>query len=47
MLIGYRLQPRCATRGQEEHRYVCTHIFPRMGRIRSTEEIIAALRETK
>jgi nicotinamidase-related amidase len=32
---------------QEEHRYVCTHIFPRMGRIRSTEEIIAALRETK
>ncbi len=29
---------------EEEHHYVCTHIFPRMGRLRSTEEIVAALR---
>jgi nicotinamidase-related amidase len=28
---------------KEEHRYVCTHIFPRMGRLRSTEQIVAAL----
>ncbi|SRR6266852_4302516 len=31
---------------QEEHRYVCAHIFPRIGRLRSTDEIVAALRET-
>ena len=31
---------------EEEHHYVCTHIFPRIGRIRSTEEIVAALRRT-
>jgi len=28
---------------EEEHRYVCTHIFPRIGRLRTTEEIAAAL----
>lgn len=28
---------------QEEHRYVCTHIFPRIGRLRSSDEIVAAL----
>ena len=31
---------------EEEHHNVCTHIFPRIGRIRSTEEIVAALRRT-
>jgi nicotinamidase-related amidase len=31
---------------EEEHRYVCTHIFPRIGRVRSTDEIVAALRGT-
>jgi isochorismate hydrolase len=29
---------------EEEHRYVCTHIFPRIGRLRTTEEIATALR---
>jgi isochorismate hydrolase len=28
---------------EEEHHYVCTRIFPRMGRLRSTDEIVAAL----
>ncbi len=28
---------------QEGHEYVCTHIFPRFGRIRSTEEILHML----
>ena len=32
---------------EEEHRYVCTHIFPRSGRLRSTDEIAAALRGTQ
>lgn len=29
---------------EEEHRYVCTQIFARIGRLRSTDEIVAALR---
>lgn len=32
---------------EDEHHYVCTHIFPRMGRLRSTDEIVAALRATE
>ncbi|SRR5579875_1491692 len=28
---------------EEEHHYVTTRIFPRMGRLRSTDEIVAAL----
>lgn len=28
---------------EEEHRYVCAHIFPRIGRLRSTAEIVRAL----
>jgi isochorismate hydrolase len=32
---------------EEEHYYVCTRIFPRMGRLRSTDEIVAALRATE
>ena len=28
----------------EEHEYVCRFIFPRIGKIRSTEEVLAALR---
>jgi nicotinamidase-related amidase len=31
---------------EEEHRYVCTHIFPRIGRLRSTDEIVAAFHGT-
>jgi len=27
----------------EEHRHTCTYIFPRMGRIRSTDEVAAAI----
>ncbi len=32
---------------EEEHHYVCTHIFLRMGRLRSTDEIVAALQATE
>ena len=32
---------------EEEHYYACTRIFPRMGRLRSTDEIVAALRATE
>lgn len=28
---------------EEEHRHTCTYILPRMGRIRSTDEIVAAV----
>lgn len=28
---------------EEEHQHTCAYIFPRMGRIRSTEEIVAAI----
>lgn len=28
---------------QEEHDYVCKHIFPRIGKIRTTDEIVSAL----
>jgi nicotinamidase-related amidase len=27
----------------EEHQHTCTYIFPRMGRIRSTDEVVAAI----
>ncbi|CAB1130056.1 putative enzyme of isochorismatase family [Candidatus Hydrogenisulfobacillus filiaventi] len=33
-----------AARSAEEHRYSCTRIFPRIGRVRPTGEIVAALR---
>jgi nicotinamidase-related amidase len=32
---------------EEEHHYVCSHIFPRIGRLRSTDEIVAALHATE
>ena len=32
---------------EDEHHYVCTHLFPRMGRLRSTDEIVAALQATE
>ncbi|ACL16799.1 hydrolase [Methanosphaerula palustris] len=28
---------------EEEHEYVCTHIFPRIGRIRTSEEVVGLL----
>ncbi|MDP4092328.1 MAG: hydrolase [Bacillota bacterium] len=29
---------------EEEHAFVCRHIFPRIGRVRATDEIISALK---
>ena len=29
----------------EEHQYVCSYIFPKIGRVRSTSEILAAMEE--
>ena len=29
---------------KEEHDYVCKHIFPRIGKLRTTEEIVLSLR---
>jgi hypothetical protein len=29
---------------KEEHDYVCNYIFPRMGQLRTTEEIVLSLR---
>lgn len=29
---------------KEEHDYVCKYIFPRIGRIRTSEEVISALK---
>ena len=33
----------CSAASAEQHQGSMTHIFPRIGRVRSTEEILAAL----
>lgn len=44
---GYQqifVEDAMAASTKEEHEYVCRYIFPRIGKIRSTEEVLAALR---
>ncbi len=44
---GYQqifVEDAMAASTKEEHEYVCRFIFPRIGKIRSTEEVLAALR---
>ena len=44
---GYQqvfVEDAMAARGAEEHRHAVASVFPRIGRVRSTEEVLAALK---
>jgi isochorismate hydrolase len=43
---GYQeifIEDAMTSRSAEEHQHTVTRIFPRMGRVRSTEQVLAAL----
>ena len=37
------VEDACGSRDADDHRFAFTKIFPRLGRVRSTDEVIAAL----